>query len=382
MSDPRPPSAAEHHFALAGGVALGVRGVDAASTARIAALMDPYPARSGPGDAGIVLEQAPAGDAPVPLDIQGPARDDLMTASDGRSLHVLQGRRWCTLPDETGLIRFGEGFPLARLVGSLARPALQLALAAAGAPCVHSACVDLDGGAVVVAGWSETGKTETALAFLEDGARFVSDKWTVLLPDGTVGTFPIGVGIRRWVLPHLPTLRSALPSMARAQLRTAGGVAALTGPIRRRGLPGRIGGLAVGSMDRAIALADRAALSPSQVGEAYGHPVDTARRIPLRATVILTTVPGGTEPTARIVDPGWAARRLARSAAYERRGFGELLARARYAFPDRPAADDPLGEAREERLLAAAFSAAPVIEARAPFPADPRRVAAVIGALL
>ena len=101
------------------------------------------------------------------------------------------------------------------------RPVLQLGHVVRGAAVAHSAAVVLDGRAVLVAGWSESGKTETALALMEDGARFLSDKWTVLAPDGTARVFPIGVGVRGWTLAHLPRLDAALGKAARRRLSVA-----------------------------------------------------------------------------------------------------------------------------------------------------------------
>jgi serine kinase of HPr protein (carbohydrate metabolism regulator) len=57
---------------------------------------------------------------------------------------------------------------------------MHLGLMRRDAVAVHSAAVEMDGQAVLIAGWSESGKTETALALMEAGARFVSDKRTVL----------------------------------------------------------------------------------------------------------------------------------------------------------------------------------------------------------
>ena len=82
-----------------------------------------------------------------------------------------------------------------------------------------------------------------------------------------------------------------------------------------------------------MALADRAALTPSQLRAVYGDGDDPARRVPLGATAILTTVPGR-EVTCEPADPAWAAARLARSAAYERRELFAVLDRRRFAFPD------------------------------------------------
>src|SRR5919201_20485 len=97
----------------------------------------------------------------------------------------------------------------------------------AAAVAVHSAAVAIDGRGVLVAGWSESGKTETALALVERGASFVSDKWTVVGDDGTAAAFPITVGVRGWTLAHLPRLRAALGGAPRARLRAAGAARAL-----------------------------------------------------------------------------------------------------------------------------------------------------------
>jgi hypothetical protein len=92
--------------------------------------------------------------------------------------------------------------------------------------------------------------------------------------------------------------------------------------------------------------------------------------------VLLTTIPDGA-PTAEPADPDWAAARLARSAAYERRDFFAMLERRDYAFA--------LGGewaqaaiAHERRLLQGVLGTARVLEVRAPFPTDPRPVAAAI----
>src|SRR5919202_225078 len=152
------------------------------------------------------------------------------------------------------------------------------ALHARGAVAVHSAAVVVDGRAVLVAGWSESGKTETALALAERGAVFLSDKWTIVGDDGTAAVFPIGVGVRGWVLDHLPRLRAALGATPRARLAIAG-----AGRAAARRLPAE-GGDALG---RLIGLADRVALAPSAVRRAYGTAAGPWRA-PLRAVALLT----------------------------------------------------------------------------------------------
>ena len=240
--------------------------------------------------------------------------------------------------------------------------------------------MEVGGKAVVVAGWSESGKTETALAFLEEGARFISDKWTLVGADGVVANFPISVGVRRWALRHLPRLRAALPRRARVQLAAAGVGAVASRPLGAVRAAGKVGEVAVAAMERAVELADRAALTPSEIRAAYGGADEPNWTSSLGTVALLTTVPGHEVVTARPADPEWAARRLARSAAFERRRFFELHARSRYTFPERDGLPD--FEAREERFFAEVLAQARVLVVRAPFPVDPRRVADAIGRLL
>jgi hypothetical protein len=366
-------------YDLSGRLTLAFDEDDAAVAALLATQMDPFrPQPRGAEPPDVVLEPARARGVPL-VDVHNPARDGTVTASDGERLVVLAGGLRCAIPDplRERPIRFSyePGFPLGRIYASLVRPSLQLGLHAHEAVAVHSATVELDGRALLVAGWSESGKTETALALMETGARFLSDKWTILGSDGEASAFPINVGIRRWVLPHLPTLAAALPSGARAQLAVAGLAAAVSRPVRAR--RGRLGTLA----QRAVALADRAALTPSRLRAAYAQDDDPARRVPLGTTALLTTVPG-TEVTCELADPAWAAARLTRSAAYERRELFGMLERRRYAFPSSTGSSLEEAVAEETRLLERALARGRTLEVRAPFPVDPRTVAAVIAGRL
>jgi hypothetical protein len=361
-------------FDLSGRLTLSVDDREAAVERFVADQMDPFerrPTSGRPDD--VALEATLRRDRPV-LDIQNPARDGTVTASDGERFYVLVDGRACVVPEPTRdrPIRFTyePGFPVRRIYAALVRPAMQLDLTRRDAVAVHSAAVEMDGRAVLVAGWSESGKTETALALMEVGARFVSDKWTILGTDGEVSAFPINIGIRRWVLRYLPTLRAALPGAPRAQLAVAGIAAAVSRPARGRVHPGRAGTLA----SRAVALADRAAVTPTELRTAYRQADDPARRLPLGTTAILTTVPGP-EVVCEPADPAWAAARLARSAGFERRELFSVLERRRYAFPRETGSPMEPAIAEETRLLEHALGNGRTLELRAPFPVDPRKVA-------
>src|SRR4051812_31893649 len=342
--------------------------------------MDPFVAAplNGDGPTDVMIETLAGVDAPRAGERQNPARDGTVTLTEDERLFVLAGGRACAVPDAalTGPAVFAaqQGFPLSAVWRDAVRPALQLKLAAHGAVALHSAAVDAGGAGIAVAGWSESGKTETALALMEAGATFLSDKWTVVGPEGA-SAFPIGVGVRRWVLPYLPTLRRALPSGARARMAVAGALAAGTAPLRRRE------GRAAAMLERGVALADRAGLTPTELREAYGQTDDPARRIPLRAVAVLVTSTDG-RIHATEADPAWAAARLARSAGTERREYFELHARAAYGLGGAEDGGRAASVRADEALLAGLLAAARVLRVEAPFPVDPRRVASAIEAAL
>ncbi len=351
-------------FDIAGRLTVAVEGLDGRDLDAVAAQFDPYAAGPPPAAPDVVLAVSPALGAPL-TDIQRNAGDGRVTATDGARFYVLAGGTRCAVPPPGGApparFELEPGFPVGHAVRRLVRPALQVALPARGAVAVHAAAVAIDGRAVLVGGWSESGKTETALALLERGATFVSDKWTVVGEDGTAAAFPITVGVRGGTLAYLPRLRAGLGRAPRARLAAAGAARAA-----RRVLPHD-------GVHRVLMAADRVALAPSAVRAAYGDD-GGPWQVPLGAVAVLTTVPGG-PPTARPADPAWAAERLARAADFERRGLFELHDRACWALPDRERGVRERLLARERELLAAILARVPVVEVRAPFPTDPGPVA-------
>jgi hypothetical protein len=325
-------------------------------------------------DAGPIVEQ------------HGPANDDLTTGTDGQGLFLLSDGRRFSIPDalEPGPVRFDHdaGFPLWRAFRTAVRPAMQVSLAASGrAAAVHAAAVTIDEGAVVVAGWSESGKTETALGLMERGASFLSDKWTLLGTDGLASAFPISIGVRRWVLRYLPTLRASLTRPARVQFTAARLASVVLEPVAGRSARNRVAALASDGARQAMALGDRASFEVGELRGAYGQTDDPARTAPVSLVVALRTVPGD-DIRVHPADPGEVAARLARSAAYERRHYFELLQRAGYAMPSRLATQQDRAIAADETVLRAAFERVRVVTVDAPFPTDPRPVADAILAAL
>lgn len=351
---------------------------DAAVAVRAA--LDPWRPVAGKHPAGVTIERLR--EPPRLVEVQNPAGDGLVTGWSGSQLYVRAAGRWCLVPapalEEPFAFACEPEFPVGAVMRSFVRPALQIAATAHGAVVAHGGAAVLDGRAIVVAGWSESGKTETVLALLEQGASFLSDKWTIVRNDGTTACFPITIGIRRWMLDYAPRLRAALPTRGRLRLRLAAGLAAVARtPLRVHFMDGPAGD----AVERLVVTAERVSISPTALAAAYGAPPPT-ETVPLGALVVLTTTPNG-NPAAAHVDAAWAARRLARSATYERRGYLDLDRRARYArASETPAEVAAEIEAREESRLRALLERVPVIEMRTPFPCDPHRIVRAIRPLL
>src|SRR6266566_316719 len=166
-----------------------------------------------------------ADELPPIVELMGPANDDLVTATDGERLYAIYDGLRCAVPDALDAapvrIDYEPGFPIWRVFRQMVRPAVQVSLVAGGSVAVHASSVEVDGRGVLISGWSESGKTETALAMMEGGATFVSDKWTIVGQDRELSAFPINVGVRRWVLEYLRTLKSSVTLGARAQFAAA-----------------------------------------------------------------------------------------------------------------------------------------------------------------
>jgi hypothetical protein len=369
-------------FDVAGGVlSLGLSDDDRAMQRLVAGELDPFPPLPAAVEADLVLERAAASWHPALVDIHGLAADGSISASDGRSMYAVVGDRVASIPDpwRDDVLRFvyQPGFPVIRLFSSIIRPTIQVGMLRREAATVHATTVGIDGSAILVAGWSESGKTETALALMERGARFVSDKWTVVSADGTAAAFPISIGVRRWVLPYLPTLRQAMPRRSSARFLAAGAARAVVTPLLRGGGRGRLTGLVAQATQQGLALADRVALSPTELRNVYGQQDDATRRLPIRMIVLLTTVPAGRGPRITSVDQDWVIERLVRAAAFERRAFFAWQERAAFAFPSSPT-DPSVWIDRERRLLHQALGSAEILHVEVPFPTDPRPVADVI----
>jgi len=369
-----PPSSAEPlslEFSIAQRATLAAVAPSSAQRDRVAASLQPY-APTAPGDAPpdvlVAFDRPPDGEVGEHL---GDTGDGLHTSWDGRGLRIVHEGAGCRLlfdgPEAAMLVELEHGFPWWRAWSAAVRPLLSIPIAAGGAVVTHASAVTHEGRGIAIAGWSESGKTEVALALCERGARFVSDKWTALADDGSLHAMPVPAGLRAWTVPHLPQLRRSLSTGQRA--RAAAGRAA-TGAIER--VAGRTGGQALtaafAAARGAAALASRVSLSPA----ALGGDAEAPLRANLDLLVVLRATAG--EPRARELDTETACRRLLTTTAYERRALDALDARSRYCGAGAVPGHAGL-VAREEEIMRRVLAGCRVVELAAPFPADPRPAA-------
>jgi hypothetical protein len=342
--------------------------------------LDPYEPSAGmaPEVTDVVLSPNAGIVPPILCDVHGPAGDGRRTGSDGESCYLLHGESRFELPrvyPHEGRVRlsYDRSFPLWEAFSEVVRPLLQLGTLRHGAISVHGAAVQVGERGVLVCGWSETGKTETALALAERGARFISDKWTIV--DGNAGLhpFPVPVGIRDWVLDYLPRLRTHLRKPQRARLRLVR-TARRPLPLVTERATTQMGDVIASGLDRALALAGRLSLRQTELTAVYGSPKETGRTPPLLTLAMLTTVRCD-EVSVRPAEIGWTAERLARSAAYERRTLYELDQRVRYAGGGSDPSPLLAVPHLEADLLRNVLDGVQLLEVKAPFPTDPRRVA-------
>jgi hypothetical protein len=256
-----------------------------------------------------------------------------------------------------------------KLLIEYVRPALQLSLLPKNALAVHSAAASYNGKGILFAGWAESGKTESMLGFLQAGASFVSDKWTIVSGDGSgIHNFPTPITVRDWMIDLVPGLRGRLTRTGLVRARTAevaSSVLGSGGALRR--VPG------ISQMKSLADLAGRVSVSHNQL---FGNGANgqggwtSATSAPFDALFFLLTS-NSQEIQVRSAEPAEVAGRLADCARYERRSFYGLYQRFRYAFPGRR--NDLVEESRdrEGEMLTKALEGKAVYVVQAPFPFNP-----------
>jgi hypothetical protein len=98
-------------------------------------------------------------------------------------------------------------------------PILNLTVLARGALPLHAAAFTYQGTGALVTGWSEGGKTETLLTFMQHGATYVGDEWVYLTGDGKrMYGIPEPIRVWDWHLEQLPDFQTRVSKSERARM--------------------------------------------------------------------------------------------------------------------------------------------------------------------
>ncbi len=127
-------------------------------------------------------------------------------------------------------------------------------------PCIPRQS-HIKGKGILLAGWAESGKTEAMLGFLQAGATFVSDKWTIVDGKGpSILHFPTPITVRHWMIDLIPGLSNRLKTTERLRAQAAGVAGSL---LATTGAPGRVPGLR--EVKGLADLGGRVSVTPSQL---------------------------------------------------------------------------------------------------------------------
>lgn len=217
------------------------------------------------------------------------------------------------------------------------------------------------GRGVLATGWSESGTTETLLAFMAHGARFVADERLYLAPGGR-SMFGLSepIRIRNWHLASLPELRRRIPwaermrlsllelaqsSLSRVATHPLGRARALL--QERPGLDVAPGHLFPGSL-HADGPDANGRLRPECVLFLVGHE---------RREIVV-------EP----IDPSDVAERMCFSLAEEEQQLAACYRKFRFAFPRNRSELLERAPSLRSELLHAALRGRPAFEVRHPHP--------------
>ncbi len=244
-------------------------------------------------------------------------------------------------------------------------PILNLTVLGNGALPFHASAFTYNGVGVLVTGWSKGGKTETLLAFMARGARYVGDEWVYLHADGQrMHGIPEPIRLWDWQLEQMPEYRAQVKRNDRARMRALkllirsleGGMSLSLG---RKLLPASV-------MSRLLPLLKRQLNVQVRPQKLFG---DSACALTgsLHKLVFVASHEAADITTAPM-DAGEIAHRMVFSLQHERLDLLAYYLKFRFAFPGR--ANDLIeqAEARQRELLTRMLAGKEAYAVHHPYP--------------
>ncbi len=239
---------------------------------------------------------------------------------------------------------------------------VNLTALAKGVLPLHASAFAVGGHSVLVTGWAKGGKTESLLAGMQKGGRYVGDEWVYLTPDQQMLGLPEPIRLWAWHWRQQHDLLRQRSWRDRTRLHLWRALA----DVGRAGAGSRLPGS--GLLRRASPLVERQAFLQVPPTELFG-----AERVLLRAaleSVVLVLSHSRPEITVEPAKGEEVAARMLASLAEERAAFMAHYRQYLFAFPDRANAVVETAASREADLLAAVFDGRLVTKVAHPYPCD------------
>jgi len=256
-------------------------------------------------------------------------------AFDDENFYVLRGKHKARtkvhIPfDEIGkrlTITCESGLPAVPLL----IPIINLTALSKGILPLHASAFTYNRTGVLVTGWSKGGKTETLLAFMQNGASYIGDEWVYISADGrTIYGIPEPIRLWDWHLQQLPQYSAKVGQGDRLRLKVIKAAQAtdnhMPSGVKKGFLPAKMLNRAAPVLKRQLCvdvhpmrLFGQAAFalrgSLDRVFFTMSHETDTVSVTPIEVSEI--------------------AERMIFSLEYERANFYSFYMMFRFAFPER-----------------------------------------------
>lgn len=227
---------------------------------------------------------------------------------------------------------------------------------------LHASAFTAGSRGVLVTGWAKSGKTETLLACMREGGRYVGDEWVYLTPDRRMLGLPEPIRLWAWHLDQLPELLGARPRGERVRLSAWRALAAMARAGANSRLPGS------GLARRGSPVVERQTYLQIPPVELFG-----ADKVALRANLdSVVLVLSHSEPGISVTaaGPTEVSGRMLASLADERAAFMAHYRQFRYAFPECSSVLVEAVQTIESRLLKGLFDDRPAAKIAHPYPCD------------
>jgi hypothetical protein len=227
---------------------------------------------------------------------------------------------------------------------------------------LHASAFTVGGTGVLVTGWAKSGKTESLLACINQGAKYVGDEWVYLTADRQMLGIPEPIRLWAWHLDQLPDLAGARSRGERLGLSAWKAMGAMATSMSRSTLPG------TGLLRRGAPVIERQAHLQIPPEELFG-----ADAVTLRGSldaVVLVLSHESPHIVIESTSPAEISGRMAASLADERARFMADYRQFRYAFPQTENATVQSVDTLEADLLAGLLDRLPSAKVLHPYPCD------------